>query len=66
VESTLANIHDLARRFVLPARWFKEEAESGRLPCLQVGGRFIFNIKAVEQALAERAARREREVCSHG
>jgi hypothetical protein len=64
VENTLANIHDLARRFRLPAQWFKEEAAAGRLPCLEVAGRFLFNIKAVEQALAERAAGRGREVCA--
>ncbi len=49
-------MHGLARRFGLPAAWFKAEAEAGRLPCLRVGSRFIFNIKAVEAALAERAS----------
>jgi hypothetical protein len=65
VENTLANIHDLARRFAIPAGWFREEAEAGRLPCLKAGGCYLFNVRAVEQALAERAAAREREVCGN-
>lgn len=53
---SLTNMHGLARRFGLPASWFREEAEAGRLPCLKVGRRLFFNLVAVEQALAERAA----------
>ena len=52
MQTALANIHDLSRRFGLPARWFREEAEAGRLPCLRVGDRFLFNVAAVERALA--------------
>jgi hypothetical protein len=65
VENTLANIHDLARLFGLPAHWFRDEAEAGRLPSLKVAECFLFNIKAVEQALAERAASPAGEGCSH-
>lgn len=45
----------LADRFGLPLAWVKAEALVGRLPCLRVGRRLMFNIEAVEQALRERA-----------
>ena len=52
----LVNVHDLAERLNLPARWLRAEALAGRLPVLRVGRRLRFNVDAVEQALLERAA----------
>ena len=46
----------LAEHTRLPAAWLKREAKAGRIPCLNAGGRFRFNLQAVERALAERAA----------
>ena len=46
----------LADRFGLPLAWVKAEAEAGRIPCLRVGRRLLFNPEAVEHVLAERAA----------
>jgi hypothetical protein len=40
----------------LSAKWLKGEAIAGRLPCLRVGRRLLFNPIAVEAALALRAA----------
>ena len=52
----LLTLHKLALHLRLPRRWLREEADSGRLPCLKVGGRYLFSRKAVEAALAKRAA----------
>lgn len=40
----------------LPREWLRGEADSGRIPCLRVGQRYVFNLRAVERALSERAA----------
>jgi hypothetical protein len=52
----LFNLHALARTLGLSAAWLKAEANAGRIPCLKVGRRLLFNPVAVERALAERAA----------
>jgi hypothetical protein len=52
----LCRLSGLSTHLRLPARWLKAEAKAGRIPCLQVGARMLFNIEAVERALAERAA----------
>lgn len=55
----LTNVHGLATRLRLPVLWLKGEAASGRIPSLRVGRRLLFNVDAVREALAERAANRE-------
>jgi hypothetical protein len=40
----------------LPVSWLRAEALAGRIPCLQVGPRLLFNLGAVLEALAVRAA----------
>lgn len=37
--------------------WLRREAKAGRIPCLRVGRRLLFNTDAVERLLAERAAK---------
>lgn len=49
-------LNSLAYRVGLPADWLKREAEAGRLPCLRVGRRMLFNLPAVRQALTDLAA----------
>jgi hypothetical protein len=56
-ERLLLNAHGLAARLRLPAEWLKGEALAGRIPCLRVGRRLLFNADAVEQVLAERAGK---------
>ncbi len=54
----LVNLRELARRlrrFGLSARWLREEAEAGRLPCMRVGRRMLFSVAAVEESLLRRA-----------
>lgn len=56
LSSRLLSSRDLARQLGVPVPWLKTEARAGRLPCLKVGRRFLFNPAAVELALADRAA----------
>ena len=52
----LVSLNRLAAELRLPRNWLKQEAQAGRLPCLRVGRRLLFNRVAVEQVLADRAA----------
>ena len=52
----LVGLSRLAAELRLPRNWLKQEAQAGRLPCLRVGRRLLFNRVAVEQVLADRAA----------
>ena len=54
--AVLTNLAGLARRLNLPKSWLENEAREGRIPCLVVGRRRLFNPEAVERTLAERAA----------
>jgi hypothetical protein len=46
----------LARRLRLPTRWLKDEAEADRISVLKAGRQMLFNVDAVRQTLAQRAA----------
>jgi hypothetical protein len=50
------SLHQLARQLRLDRAWLKREALSGRIPCLRVGRKLLFELAAVKGALAERAA----------
>ena len=54
--AALVNLNRLAAELRLPRDWLRREAKAGRLPCLRVGRRLVFNLAAVEQVLADRAA----------
>ena len=53
---TLSTLAALAAELKLPRNWIRREALAGRLPCLRVGRRILFNAAAVKAALATRAA----------
>ena len=55
-DSNLATLLETSCVFQVDAGWLRLESESGRIPHLNAGGRLLFNLSAVEQALAERAA----------
>jgi hypothetical protein len=50
------NLAGLSRETRLPMGWLRAEALVGRLLCLRVGRKLLFNLAAVQQALAELAA----------
>ena len=54
---TYRELNDLSDRTGLSAAWLKQEADSGRLPCLLVGRRRMFDPVAVRAALAGLAAK---------
>ena len=49
----------LAALLRLPRAWLRAEALAGRIPCLRVGRRLLFDPDAVRAALARRAAQGE-------
>ena len=54
-------LNRLARELNVSTTWLLAEAEAGRIPAVPAGKRnFVFNVKAVEKVLAERAAKGER------
>ena len=55
-ESNLLTVRQAAEHLCLPIGWLKDEALAGRVPCLRVGRRTLFNIEAVREALLKRAA----------
>ena len=61
MDDELTNLIGLSRRLRLPTAWLKAEAMDGRIPCLRVGRRLLFNTRAVEQVLVERAAKGARD-----
>jgi hypothetical protein len=52
----LLTLPRLAARLRLPRAWLRDEAVAGRLPCLRVGRKLLFDLSTVERVLAERAA----------
>lgn len=46
----------LAKRLGISQRWLRKETDAGRIPFLKAGARRLYNIEAVAQSLAERAA----------
>jgi excisionase family DNA binding protein len=52
----LLPLNRLAARLRLPSDWLRAAALAGRIPCLRVGRRLLFNAEAVERALAQIAA----------
>ena len=46
----------MARRLGVKQSWLREEAQAGRLPSLPAGTTFLFDVVAVEEAIARRAS----------
>lgn len=49
----LFSIHGLSLALQLPRIWLANEADAGRIPCLRIGRRRLFNLEAVRRVLAE-------------
>ena len=50
------SLEALAAALALPKAWLKHEADAGRIPYLMVGPRRRFDLRAVRDSLAGRAA----------
>ena len=57
MENELCNLLEMARLLNIPASWLKNEALAGRIPCLKIGRRLLFNPAAARSALAQQAKR---------
>lgn len=49
-----------ARSCCVTQEWLRGEAEAERIPCLKAGKRFLFNVRAVKQAMLQLA---EKSIC---
>ncbi len=57
----LLPVNVVARRLRIPAKWLRDEAEAGRIPCLRAGNRILCDLEAVEAALLDRAREGQRD-----
>ncbi|MFT4593580.1 MAG: hypothetical protein ACI9JK_001292 [Phycisphaerales bacterium] len=62
---TIVSIDGLSESLQLSKRWLHAEAKAGRIPSLIAGKRRLFNIDAVQQCLAKRAAKNNEGGSSH-
>lgn len=54
MQRKLLSLGETAERTGLPVAWLTREADAGRLPCIRVGRRRMFNLEAVLSALEAR------------
>jgi excisionase family DNA binding protein len=47
----------MARRLGVTQQWLRDQADTGKIPCLKAGNRYLFNPAAVQESLAAKAAR---------
>jgi excisionase family DNA binding protein len=57
MENKVYNLIGLSERLRLPAKWLKQQADAGEIPCLKVGRKRLFNFDAVQEALSRLAAK---------
>ena len=55
--SDLLSLSRMARRIGVTQKWLRDEANSGKIPCLKAGNRYLFNPVTVQESLAAKAAR---------
>lgn len=54
-QSKYLSLIQTAHRLGVPTAWLKREADAGRVPCLRVGRRRMFDLDAVRAELDHRA-----------
>ncbi len=54
--SDLLSLTRMARRLGVTQEWLRNQADTGKVPCLLAGNRHLFNPVAVEETLAAKAA----------
>ena len=52
----IVDASQMGRLLRVSPTWLKQEAEAGRLPCVQAGKKVLFHPPTVERVLAQRAA----------
>ncbi len=57
VKDNLISINQLSRKLKLSIIWLKAQADKGVLPCIDAGGKLLFNLEVVKNKLAELAAK---------
>ena len=50
------SITKAAGKLNVPVSWLREQADAGSIPCLKVAKKLLFNLAALENALAQKAA----------
>jgi excisionase family DNA binding protein len=60
--SEVLNLPRAARRLGVTAKWLRDQADGGKVPCLRAGRRYLFDLDALEKALAREAARKPQVV----
>ena len=48
-------LNQLSHELNLPAAWLRAQAKAGRIPCLRVGRRLVFDPELVLRVLSERS-----------
>ena len=54
----LFSLSRMARRLGVTQAWLREQADAGHVPGLKAGKRYLFNVDAVQEALAKAAQAR--------
>tara|TARA_R110002111_G_scaffold244674_1_gene306929 strand:+ start:16146 stop:16340 length:195 start_codon:yes stop_codon:yes gene_type:complete len=52
----LVDLQGLSQQLKLSKRWLRTESSAGRIPSLKAGGKRVFNVDAVRNAIANQAA----------
>lgn len=58
--SELLTLGRMAARLGVTQQWLRDQAESGKVPCLRAGKRVLFSPAAVQEELAAQAGRKRR------
>jgi len=53
--SKVFSLGRMAAHLGVTQAWLREQAESGKVPCLKAGSRFLFNPETVAEVLLRRA-----------
>ena len=57
VNDNLISISQLSRKLNISIVWLKAQADEGVFPCINAGGKLLFNLQAVKNKLAELASK---------
>lgn len=56
IVDNLLTLARAARRVGVTSTWLKDEAKSGRVPCLKAGNRYLFDAETLVEVLRLRAS----------